>query len=101
MKEKINLKWLYWFAFAVAVIFVYKILDNLNDISIWLGNLISIVMPFIIGILLAYLLYIPCRAIEKIYGKSKVKIINKRARGLSVITVFVLAIVLIIMIINL
>jgi predicted PurR-regulated permease PerM len=101
MKEKLNLKWLYWFTFSVAVIFVYKTLDNLNDISIWVGNLISILMPFFMGILLAYLLYIPCRAIEKIYRKSKTKIINKRARGLSVITVFVLAILLITMAINL
>ena len=101
MKEKRNWKWLYWFTFAVAVIFVYKTLDNFNDISIWIKNLISILMPFLMGILLAYLLYIPCRTIEKLYKKIKIKFINKRARGLSVITVFILLVLIIAIAINL
>ena len=79
MKEKrVWTKWLYWFTFAVAVIFVYKTLDNFNDISIGIGKLISILMPFFMGILLAYIFYIPCRQIEKLYKKIKPKFINKR-----------------------
>lgn len=91
-------KWIYWFTFAVAVIFVYKTLDNLTDISIWIGKLLSVLMPFLLGILFAYLFYIPCRQIEKLY--KKVKILRKRARGLSVITVYFIAILLIMMVIN-
>ena len=102
MKEIKNwTKWIYWFTFAVAVIFVYKTLDNFNDISMWIKNLISILMPFFMGILLAYLLYIPCRTIEKLYTKTKFKFINKRSRGLSVITVFILLILVVAMAINL
>lgn len=101
MKEKKNwTKWLYWFTFAVAVIFVYKTLDNFNDISAWVGKLISILMPFFMGILLAYLFYIPCRQIEKLFRKIKPKFINKRARGLSVITVYIIAILVLIIVIN-
>ena len=99
MKEKRNWKWLYWFTFAVAVIFVYKTLDNFNDISMWIGNLISILMPFFMGVLLAYLLYIPCRQIEKLY--NKIKFTKKIARGLSVITVVILVILIVSMAINL
>ena len=54
-------KWLYWFTFAVAVIFVYKTLDSITAISQWIGNLMSILMPFILGVIVAYLFYIPCR----------------------------------------
>jgi len=100
MKEKTNWKWLYWFTFAVAVIFVYKTLDNFNDISMWVKDLISILMPFFIGILLAYLLYIPCRTIERLFSKIKIKFISKRARGLSVIIVYILAILIVAMAIN-
>ncbi len=101
MKEKRNwTKWIYWFTFAVAVIFVYKTLDNFNDISMWIGNLISILMPFFMAILIAYLLYIPCRQIEKLYKKIKPKFINKRARGLSVITVYILAVFVLAIAIN-
>lgn len=101
MKEKKNwTKWIYWFTFAVAVIAVYKTLDNFKDISKWFGGLISILMPFFMGILIAYLFYIPCRQIEKLFKKIKFKFINKRARGLSIITVYIIAILLISIIIN-
>ncbi len=101
MKEKKNwTKWIYWFTFAVAVIFVYKTLDNLNNISIGIGKLISVLMPFIIGILLAYLFYIPCRQIEKLYKKIKFNFIKKRARGLSIISVYIIAILILVIVIN-
>ncbi len=101
MKGKKNwTKWLYWFVFAIAVIFVYKTLDNLNDISVGIGKLVSILMPFIIGILLSYIFYIPCRKIEQAYKKVKFKFIQKRARGLAVISVYILAVIVLVIIIN-
>lgn len=101
MKERRNwTKGIYWFVFAIAVISVYKMMDNFNDISLWFTRLNSILMPFFMGVLIAYLLYIPCRKIEKCYKNSKPKIINKKARGLSVITVYIMAVLLITIIIN-
>ena len=38
-KEHVIGKWLYWFLFAVAVIFVYKTLDSFADITNWFKNL--------------------------------------------------------------
>ena len=93
-------KWLYWFTFAVAVIFVYKTLDSFSEITEWIGNLFSILMPFILGILVAYLFYIPCRKLESLYRKIKVKILAKRARILSILTVYLIAILLITLVIK-
>ena len=90
-KRKIT-KWLYWFLFAVAIILVYKTLDNFTAIGNWIKNLLNVLMPFIIGLLIAYLLYIPCRKIEGIYRKNKkIKFISKRARGLSILTYILLS----------
>lgn len=85
-------KWVYWFSFAIAVIIVYKTLDNFSEIKIWISNLFSIIMPFIIGIIIAYLLYWPTKKIESLY--SKIKFINKKARLFSVITVYIIAIII-------
>ncbi|MBR6504619.1 MAG: AI-2E family transporter [Clostridia bacterium] len=87
-------KWLYWFTFAVAVIFVYKTIDSFSEIVYWLKNLISILMPFIIGVLIAYLFYIPCRKLEFAYRKVKLRFISKKARLLSIFTVYVIAILI-------
>jgi len=100
-KKRTITKWLYWFLFAVAVIAVYKTLDNFSAIGNWIGGLLDVLMPFIIGILIAYLLYIPCKKIEKIYMKvTKPKIIAKKARALSIFTVYLIAVVLIVMAIH-
>ena len=99
-KKKIT-KWLYWFLFAVAIILVYKTLDNFSEIGNWIKNLFDVLMPFLIGLLIAYLLYIPCRKVENIYKKSKkIKFIRKRARGLSILTVYLIIIVLLVIAIN-
>lgn len=50
------------------------------------------------AILVAYLLYIPCRKVEKTFKKSKM--FKKRARGLSVLTVYIMAVLLIILLVN-
>lgn len=97
-KKRTLTKWLYWFLFAVAVIMVYKTLDNFTAIGNWLQGFLDVLMPFIIGILIAYILYIPSRKIENIYSKvQKPRIIAKKARALSVLTVYLIAVLLIVM----
>lgn len=99
-KRKLT-KWLYWFLFAVAVILVYKTLDNFSAIGNWIKNFLDVLMPFIVGLLIAYLLYIPCRKIESIYKKSKkLKFIKKRARGLSILTIYIIVLIILIIAIN-
>lgn len=102
MEKKNNIwgKWLYWFVFAVAVIIVYKTLDNFTAITNWIKGILNVLMPFIIGTLIAYIFYIPCRKIEKLYSKSKVKLIKKKARGLSVLTVYLVVLILIVLVLN-
>lgn len=102
MKEKKGnwTKWLYVFSLAVAIILVYKTVDNLGEIWKWVGKLFSILMPFVIGILIAYLLYIPAGKIENKYLKSKNKLIKSKARGLSIFTTYVIAILVIAIAIN-
>lgn len=93
-------KWIYWFLLGVAIIIVYKLLDNFTDIMNCIGSFLRILRPFLIGILISYLLYIPCRKIENVYKKSKVKFVYKKARNLSILTVYFISIILIVILIN-
>ena len=98
MNRKHITKWFYWFTFAVAVIAVYKILDNFTSIMSFLGSLVSLLMPFILAIIIAYLFYVPSRKLEGFY--RKIKINKKVARTLSVFTVYIIAILLIILLVK-
>ncbi len=102
MREKRNwTKWLYWFTFAVAVIIVYKTLDNFTEIGNWIANFLTTIMPFIIGLIIAYILYIPERKIESILRKTKkLKIIRRNARLISIVLVYILLVLLLAITIN-
>ena len=85
-------KWFYWVSIGIVLIIVYKFLDNFTGIGKWIGNLFTILVPFLVGILISYVLYIPSTKIEK-FLKKNTKL--KHTRGLSIAIVYFLAILLI------
>ena len=91
-------KGVYWFSFVVLAIIIYKVLDNFTGISLWVAEFLQVIKPFLMAILFAYLLYIPCRKIENLYLKSK--LLKKRARGLAVLTTYLLVVLVIAILIN-
>ena len=93
-------KWMYYFLLALAIIIVYKFLDNFTAIWQAIGKFFDVIAPFLTGGLLAYLLYIPASRIEKGFEKSKRKFIKKKARGISVLITYIIAILIIILLVN-
>ena len=85
-------KWLYWFCLGLALICIYKILDNYESVMGVLNTFLGVISPFLIGIFIAYLLYMPSRKFEELYRKIKIKFVAKKARILSVITVYIIII---------
>ena len=101
-KEKIlgTKRWIYWVSIGVVLILIYKLLDNFTGIGDWVGNLFSVLAPFIEGILIAYILYTPCKKIENTLIKRKNKFIKKRARGISILVTYIIVFALIIWFMN-
>lgn len=93
-------KWFYWFLLGTALILLYKALDNFSSVTSAIGQFFNILAPFLVGIFIAYLLYMPCKKIEISYKKSKIKFVKRKARTLSIITVYLIVLVIIIVLIN-
>lgn len=93
-------KWMYWFLFAISVIIVYKLLDNLPRITIAIKEFINIIAPFLGGLLIAYILYIPASRFERKLKKSKNKFMKKNSRKLGVLFAYLIAIIAIVIILN-
>ena len=89
-----------WLLIALIVVIVYKMLDNFSNIQEWFGSFFRIMKPFLVGLLISYILFMPCKKIESILLKSKFKFINKKARGWSVIATYIIFVLIIIVIIN-
>lgn len=89
-----------WLLIALTVVIVYKMLDNFSNVTEWFGTFFRILKPFLAGLLISYILFMPCKKIERALEKSKLKFVKKRARGLSVIATYIIFILIIIIIIN-
>ena len=85
-----------WLILVIIAICIYKLLDNFGEITEWLAGLIKILMPFIMALIVAYLFYVPCKKLEALFRKTKIKLINKKARWLSIFIVYLIAILVII-----
>ncbi len=83
------------FIFGVALIVVFKTFDNLSFIFDGLRIVKDAVMPFIAAFIVAYMLNLPCVKLEALLGKIKSPFIKKHARGISVLIVYILALLLV------
>lgn len=80
--------WLPLFLFVVAVIVFYKVVDRLPQVFATIFDVISVVGPFIGGIVIAFVLYKPAFALEKLCLKSEKKFFKNNARGISVLSCY-------------
>lgn len=101
MKERENSsKWMYWLSLAIAITIIYKLLDNFSQIGIFLSSLLNVLMPFIIGALMAYILHIPCKKVEVCFKKTKNKFLNKHSRGMSIFIVYIIIAIILFILVN-
>lgn len=98
--KKNGKKWFYWLSLGIAIITFYKILDNFSDIVGELKNFLGVLRAFFIGILIAYVLYMPSKKIETNLKKSKSKIVRKKCRTLSIAITYIIFLILAIIVFN-
>lgn len=63
--------WISLFLLGVALIVVYKTFDNLNGIWSFVGTILGILSPFVVGFVLAFLLYGPSHRLELLRRKPR------------------------------
>lgn len=83
------------FFFVLAAIVAYKLVDRIDVLFRALSTLLSVVSPFITGLLIAFILYIPVKKLEGLIQRVKYPVIAKRSRGISVAAVYLLTVGLI------
>jgi predicted PurR-regulated permease PerM len=84
-----------YFILGVALIAVYKTFDNINVIISFVGRIIRILNPFVIGLGLAFLMYAPTKWLEKWLAEKAPQRVKKYYRLISVLTVYFILILII------
>lgn len=99
MKQKKGIsKWVYWFSLGVALIIAYKCVSDFTGLCNLLSRVISVAMPFFMAIIIAYLFYKPVCFMERVIKKNR--LLKNKARLISVLLVYAIAIMLIVLLIN-
>ena len=71
-QKKVISKWVYYFSLGVGLILVYRFVSDFGIFLEGLKKVISVIMPFIMAIILAYLFYKPVAFLERIFNKNKI-----------------------------
>ena len=91
-------KWLYYFTLGMALIFAYKFVSDFGALWSFAQRIVSVIMPFIMGVIVAYLFYRPVTFLERLLNKNKK--LEKVARPISIFAIYIIAILLVILLIN-
>ena len=103
MREEIKSHWKTWtfcLSLATATIVIYKAIDSIANIFGFIGGFLSVISPFLAGILIAYLLYTPEKKIEIALKKSKNKLLRKKSRTFGILITYIIFIMIAVIIIN-
>lgn len=103
MKEEIRSHkktWVFCIALATVIIIIYKVIDSVGFLSGIIGRFLKIISPILLGILVAYLVYIPERKVEKAFKKSKNKILRKNYRKFGIIVTYFIIVLIVVILVN-
>ena len=85
-------QWISLFLVGFSLIVAYKMFDSLAQIGSMFGTFFSILTPFIIGFVIAFVLYVPARTVEDFFLKRKAKFFHVIARPVSIAAAYLLLI---------
>lgn len=93
--KKLQINWSLWIQgllFIAAAVMVFNTVMNISAILSSIRSFLSVISAVITAAVIAYILCRPCKWVEKWISKSKYSIIQKRSRGLAVLTVYLIMI---------
>ena len=93
--KKLQINWLLWIQgllFVAAAVLVFNAVMNIGAIMSTIRTFFSIISPVIVAAAMAYMLSRPCKWVEKFIKKANDPFIEKRARGLAVLVVYLIVI---------
>lgn len=87
MQSKAIRKYIGMLIFAIIVIAIYKTWN-----TEFIGKFFGLLTPLFVGIILAYILYFPSVRLEKLISKIPLRLVSRRARGISIVSVYIITV---------
>jgi predicted PurR-regulated permease PerM len=86
---------------GIAIVIAHRVINELDFFLGVLNRIWIILSPFFFGFILAYIVSIPCNAVQRLLAKSHINWVIRKRKMLSIILVFLIIAVLISIVLNL
>ena len=90
-----------YFILAVAVIIAFHVVSEIGIFLGFFSRIWDIINPFFMGLVLAYILNLPCGGIQRLLKRTNNPVIIKRSRPLAVLILMIIVITLTVVLLNL
>ncbi|MCL2372879.1 MAG: AI-2E family transporter [Defluviitaleaceae bacterium] len=90
-----------YFILAVAVIVAFRLISELGFFADTLSRFWSVITPFLAGAVIAYILNMPCSAIQRLVMKINNPFVKRKSRAISVLILVIIVLVVFAIILNL
>jgi len=90
-----------YYVLAVAVIVTFHVVGEIGIILGFFSRIWGIINPFFTGLVLAYILNLPCSGIQRLLKRTKNPVIIKRSRPIAVLILMIIVVSLIVLSLNL
>jgi len=97
---KVNM-FLPYLLLAAAVIVIYRIVLQISVVFGALSWFLGVISPFIYGLLLAYVLNIPCSGLQKLFARVPWGFVSRKKKGFGILTVYLIFILFLVLVLNL
>ncbi|MCL2528674.1 MAG: AI-2E family transporter, partial [Defluviitaleaceae bacterium] len=89
-----------YFILAIGVIVAFHVVSEISVFWGVLSRVWAIIIPFFYGLILAYILNMPCGAIQRLLKRTQNKVVIKRSRPISVLILMLIVLSLIALLLN-
>ena len=89
-----------YFILGVGFIIAFRLISEISFFTDIIGRFFGIIAPFLMGAVIAYILNLPCTAIQRVLNKINNPFVQKRSRPLSVVSLFLIVVIIIIFLLN-
>jgi len=90
-----------YFVLAVAIIIAFHVVAEIGIFLNFLASVWETINPFFTGLVLAYILNMPCSGIQRLLKRTNNPIIIKRSRPIAVLILMIIVVSLIVLSLNL
>ena len=100
LKSRLLRSMIPYFILGIGLLIAHRLISEITFFTGELRNFLAVIAPFLTGAIIAYILNMPCSAIERQLGRAKYDFVKRKSRPLSVLCLFIIIALIFVLILN-